>query len=183
MPRIAILIALVAATLAVAGPASATGGTYVFDGGNARQQANVRAALGASSFDWSLVPQVTIHVARGSDSFARPGEIWLDANLLDAGKFAWGTVQHEYAHQIDFALLDPQKRAAVQALLGGADWCYETLGLAHDAHGCERFADTVAASYWVSPDNTAKAWAAPARFRALLNDLLGSPRSLLAVRR
>ena len=30
----------------------------------------------------------------------------IDADSLDAGRFAWGEVQHEYAHVVDFALLD-----------------------------------------------------------------------------
>jgi hypothetical protein len=180
MRRTLALLALVAATLVVAVPASAAGGGYVFDGGTAKQQATVRAALAASSFDWTLLPEVTIHIARGSDSFAKPGEVWLDADLLDSGRFAWGTVQHELAHQIDFFLLDAQKRAILHAALGGSDWCYETAGLAHDAHGCERFADTVAAAYWVSPDNTAKASIAAPRFRTLLNGLLGAQQRTLA---
>jgi hypothetical protein len=183
MHRIAITLATLAAAAVVAAPASAAPGTYVFDGGSARQQATVRAALAASSFDWSMLPQVTIHVARGSDSFAKQGEIWLDANLLDSGRFAWGTVQHELAHQIDFALLDGPRRETLRAALGGSDWCYETPGTGHEAHGCERFADTVAASYWVSPDNTAKAWVSAAKFRTLLNGLLGLQRTLASVRR
>ena len=181
--KLALALAAAAAALAVAGPAAAAGGTFTIDGGNARQQANVRAALQASSFDWSLLPTVTIHIARGTDSFATPGQVWLDGDLLDSGKYAWGTVQHEVAHQIDFFLLDSSRRAAIQALLGGGDWCYELSGLAHDAHGCERFADTVAAAYWSSPGNTARAWAAPAKFRALLNGMLGPERSLASFRR
>ncbi len=180
--RISIVVASLAAMLVAAAPASPGGGGYVFDGGTARQQATVRAALAASSFEWSLLPQIAIHIAGGSDSFARPGEIWLDADLLDAGRFAWGSVQHELAHQIDFLLLDPAQRSALQAVLGGSDWCYEAAGLAHDAHGCERFAETVAAAYWVSPANTAKPWVAPARFRTLLNGLLGEQRSRAGVR-
>ena len=50
----------------------------------------------------------------------------------------------------------------------------------HDDQGAERFADTLAAAYWISPDNVATAFAKPAAFRALLSQLL-SPR--LNVRR
>jgi hypothetical protein len=171
---LAALVATIVAAAVIAAPASGASGTYLLDGGTAREQATVRAALGASSFDWNLLPQITIHIARGTDSYARPGEIWLDAGLLDAGRFAWGTVQHEYAHQLDFILIDPAGRAALQAALGGSDWCYETPGLAHDAHGCERLADTVAAAYWVSPENTARLWAPAARFRTLLNRVLAA---------
>ena len=68
----------------------------------------MRAALTASSFNWSLVRvQITIHIARDiPSSQATPGQIWLDAGLLDSGEFAWAFVQHEYAHQLDFFLLD-----------------------------------------------------------------------------
>jgi hypothetical protein len=174
-------LASIAVTFAVAGSASAAGGTYVFDGGNAKQQANVRAALAASTFNWNLLPQITIHIAKGTDSFAKPGEIWLDADLLDSGSFAWQTVQHEYGHQIDFALLDAPKRAALQAVLGGSDWCYETPGLSHQAHGCERFADSVATSYRVAPTTATRsltsssALTTAAKFRTLLNGLLAAP--------
>jgi hypothetical protein len=175
------ILASAAATFMVAGPAAAAGGTYVFDGGSAKEQTTVRAALAASTFNWSLLPQITIHVAKGSDSFAKPGEIWLDADLLDSGAFSWETVQHEYAHQIDFALLDAPKRAALQAALGGSDWCYETPGLGHQAHACERFADKVATSYRISTGTAARSLAssstsnAAAKFRALLTGVLAAP--------
>jgi hypothetical protein len=176
------ILASTAATFMVAGPASAAGGTYVFDGGSAKQQTTVRAALAASTFNWSLLPQIKIHVAKGSDSFAKPGEIWLDADLLDSGAFSWETIQHEYAHQIDFALLDAPKRAALRAVLGGSDWCYETPGLGHQAHACERFADKVASSYRIGTGTTtarslasSSASTAAAKFRALLTGLLAAP--------
>jgi hypothetical protein len=181
--RISLTLAALAAAATLAAPASAAGGSFVFDGGSARQQATVRAALAASAFDWNVLPQITVHIARGSDSYAKPGQIWLDADLLDAGRFAWGTVQHELAHQVDFALLDQSKRTALQSLLGGGDWCYESPGVGHDAHGCERFADTLAAAYWPSADNTARAWAPAGKFRTLLAGMLGSQRGLAAVRR
>lgn len=186
MRRALAAVLTIATLLGGAASARASGGSYAFDGGTPAEQATVRAALDASAFPWSIVPQqVTIHVAPGTDSYATPGQIWLDANLLDAGRFAWGTVQHEYAHQVDFLLLDQSDRAQLQALLGGRDWCGEVAGLAHDDHGCERFADTVAAAYWPSPDNTATAFAPADRFRALLDGLLGiaPTRSLQAVTR
>jgi hypothetical protein len=181
---LAALVTLLALATA-AGTANAAGtSAYAVDGGTAREQAQVRAALAASTFDWSLLPQqVTVHIGRGSDSFGTPGHVWLDADLLDSGRFSWGTVQHEFAHQIDFQLLDDAGRVQLQALLGGADWCYETAGLRHDQHACERFAETVAAAYWVSPANTATAAVPAARFRAALDGLLGIKRTLAAVRR
>jgi len=184
-----LLVPLVVA-LALAPSALADGGSYAFDGGTRAEQAQVRAALNASSFNWSLVPgPVVIHIGRGGGPHATPGEIWLDAGLLDAGRFAWGVVQHEYAHQVDLALLDDGMRARLHQLLGGSAWW----GGAHSASGCERFADALAWAYWQSPDNVMRPETAadeggqvsPERFRAVLGALLpGSVvRTPAAVRR
>lgn len=183
--RLAVSFAFVLAALAYAGLASASGGNYVFDRGTPAEQGQVRAALNVSSFNWSLVPaQITIHIVRGIPvSQSSPGQIWLDADLLDSGVFSWGVVQHEYAHQVDFFLLDDAKRATLEQALGGSDWCYGVANLAHAAYGCERFASTLAWSYWPSPDNSMKpqsphdesAAMAPAQFRALVAQLLAAP--------
>jgi hypothetical protein len=37
---------------------------------------------------------IVIHIVRGVESRATAGEIWLDADLLDAGTFSWGVIQH-----------------------------------------------------------------------------------------
>lgn len=144
----------VAAALALPGPAAAAGGRYVFDGGTAAERSQVRQALDASSFDWSVVPvTVTIHIERGVDSEATPGEIWLDSNLLAAKRFAWATVQHEYAHQVDYFVLTPEDRAALSIVFGTPDWCYGIPGLRHEQYGCERLASTIAWAFWPSPQN------------------------------
>ena len=171
------LLVVLAAALALAPSALAQGGSYVFDGGTPAEQAQVRSALAASSFDFSVVrTTVTVHIARGADSRALPGQIWLDADLLDGGSFSWGVVQHEFAHQVDFLVLGDAQRAALQTALGTTAWCY---GSAHDALGCERFADLVAWAYWQSPDNVLRPdGAAPltgAAFRTLLSRLLPAP--------
>jgi hypothetical protein len=164
--------------------APATGGRYTIVGGTKAERRTVVSALEASSFDWSLVPsQITIEIVRGVDSQAVPGTIWLDADLLDAGTFSWGVVQHEYAHQVDYALLDDALRQRLLPLLGGSTWCYTTAVLAHGDYGCERFASTLAWSYWPSPDNCLKpertgdesSALPPQRFRALLDSLLQRP--------
>ena len=99
--------ATVALTLVLPASALAGGGNYAFDGATPAERATVRAALNASAFDWSIVPQrVTIHVGEVGTSHARPGHIWLDRGLLAAGRFAWATVMDEYAHQVDFSVLD-----------------------------------------------------------------------------
>jgi hypothetical protein len=179
-----VLVSLLAAVLVTAGGAAAGGGNYSLDGGTANEQKQVKDALNASSFDWSLVPnQITIHIAPGQSSQASPGQIWLDANLLDAGTYAWGVVQHEYAHQVDFFLLNAGERVALGQQLGAQDWCYGVVGLPHAAYGCERFASTLAWSYWPSQDNVMRPQAStdesaalpPAQFRALLANLLASP--------
>jgi hypothetical protein len=185
-----LLVAAVAA-LAFTGVAQASGGSYTFDGGTKAEQAQVKGALNASSFNWSLVPQtIVVHIGHGSESEALPGHIWLDADLLDSGRFSWGVVQHEYAHQVDFLLFDPATRARLNVLLGGSDWCYGTGGLDHGAYGCERFASTLAWAYWQNSANSMKPVAAgdesaamaPAQFRALLAQILGS-RTISTVKR
>jgi len=178
-----LLICLTVASVAAEG-ARAAGGAYTFAGGTPREQATVRQALDASSFDWGLVPKtIVIHIARGTDSYAVPGEIWLDADLVDSGKWAWGPIQHEYGHQVDFFLLDDAKRAELGAALQTSAWCYDVPTLAHDAYGCERFASTVSWAYWQSPDNALRPASrkdeagalAPAAFRSLLAKLIGAP--------
>ena len=164
--------------LAFAPSALASGGNYVFDGGTHAEQAQVRFALEASSFDWSLVPgPITIHIARGAASHAAPGAIWLDAGLLDAGRFSWGVVQHEYAHEVDFALLTDPMRTQLHQLLHGTAWWG---GEGHAELDCERFANALAWAYWPSADNVMKPQSAndeggqvaPAVFRAALAGLL-----------
>lgn len=163
---------------ALAGPG------YAFAGGTANEQATVHAALGASSFDWNLIPQtIIVHVGAYGDSYSTYGNVFLDATLLDSGRFSWGVVQHEFAHQVDFFLFDDAKRALLQQQLGGTDWCYTMPGLAHAQHGCERFASELAWAYWPSVDNSMRpsatngeAGAMPvAAFRTLLAELLGIP--------
>ncbi len=185
-----------ALALTLAGTATAAGGRYTFDGGTAPQQAQVRAALDASLFDWDRVPaQITIHIAPGLTSCGVPGEIFLDADLLDAGRFSWGVVQHEYAHQVDFFVLDDAMRERLGATLGGSSWWQTPAGLPHGELTSERFASTLAWAYWPSPANSMRpaspreeaAAATPAAFRSLLGRLLGvavpSNRELAAARR
>ena len=176
-------LAVVGAALALAAPASAAGGTYVFEGGTERERAHVRAALEASAFPWDLVPAtIRIHVAPGLTTEAAPGEIWLDSRLVAAGRFAWAHIQHEYAHQVDFFLLGARERAHLNRLLGTRVWCGGAGHLAHHLYGCERFASTLAWAYWPSKDNALRpgrkgvesAAVAPAQFRATLASLIAA---------
>ena len=169
---------------ALAPAAQAAGGRYAFDGGTRAQRGQVTSALHASSFNWNLVPgRIVIHIGKGISSHAVAGQIWLDGRLLNTGRFSWGVVQHEYAHQVDFFLFDDTKRAQLEQLLGGKDWCYSIAGLKHSDYGCERFASELAWAYWPSPDNSMKpssstdeAGAMPvAQFRAVLTQLIGAP--------
>jgi len=182
-----LFVSLVA--LALAPGAWARGGNYVFDGGTHAEQAQVEAALDVSAFDFSVVPgPVTIHIARGLSSSAAPGQIWLDADLLDSGRLAWGVVQHEYGHQVDFSLLTPAGRVQLQQLLGGTAWC---AGAPHAQLTCERFADLISWAYWTSPDNILKpagsadegGQVSPAAFRTALAGLLPSPIRVIAATR
>jgi hypothetical protein len=173
------------ATVAInARPAAATGGNYSFAGGTRAERTQVRAALAASLFDWSVVPErITIRIADGIGCSARAGTIELDAGLLQAGRFSWGTIQHEYAHQVDFLLLDDAMRARLAGRLGGESWWQTSAGFAHQALTSERFASSLAWAYWPSPDNALRPTStgdeagalAPADFRLLLGEVLGVP--------
>ncbi|MDX6506273.1 MAG: hypothetical protein QOG06_917 [Gaiellaceae bacterium] len=168
--------------LAIPGHALAVGGSYVSDGGTARERAQVRAALDVSAFDWNAVrATVRIHVRTGAQSRSTPGQIWLDARLLDRGRYSWGFVQHEYAHQVDFHDLSTSQRSVLLGRLGGKEWWWGKVGLAHRDHGCERFASTLAWAYWPSKDNALRPHSrrdesgalAPAPFRQLLQRMMG----------
>jgi hypothetical protein len=184
MRRLGTTLLVVCAFGVLAQSAPAAGPAIAFAGGTPGEQATVRSALAASSFDWSLIPHlVTVHVGAYGDSFSTPGDVFLDAQLLDSGRVAWGVVQHEFGHQVDFFLLDDAKRATLLHALGGKDWCYGVQGLAHSDYGCERFASELAWAYWQSPDNSMKpsdcggeSGGMPvAQFRALLAQLIGAP--------
>jgi hypothetical protein len=185
------LAATVTAALALPASALAGGGDYVFQGASSAERSTVRAALSASSFDWGIVPErVTIHVGDVGSSHATPGHIWLDRGLLATGRFAWATVMDEYAHQIDFLVLDSTHRSILQQRLGARAWCYEVEGLHHGAYGCERFSSMVAWAYWPSKESSYRPRSAadetsamPAgQFRQLLSALVGAPAALKSAR-
>jgi hypothetical protein len=179
--RIVIVLTL---ALLLPGSALAGGGNYAFQGATPAERSTVRAALNASSFDWGVVTQrVTIHVGRYGVSHSTPEHIWLDRNLLAAGRFAWATVMDEYAHQVDFLVLETTQREVLQQRLRASAWCYEREGVAHSANGCERFASMVAWAYWPSKDNAysprtrsdeSASMPAP-EFRQLLSTMVGTP--------
>jgi uncharacterized protein (DUF2141 family) len=170
------------AALVLAGSALALGGSYTVIGGTEAEQAQVREALDASAFDWSIVPaKITIHIARGAVAHSTVGEIWLDSRLLDAGRFSWAIVQDEYAHQVDFFLLSDPERIALNRALGGLAWSARQLpGLSHSMYGAERFTSTFVWAYWQSPANAYRPTSARdesasvsvARFRTLLTSVL-----------
>ena len=175
------IVVLLVALAALLGPAKseAAGGGYVFSGGSEAARAQARAALQASSFDWSLVPAtITVRISDCGCAGARPGVIVLDEDLLESAPYGraytWAIVQHEYAHQIWDLALDDGARALLGERLGGGDLCYEQPGLPHDVHSCERFADTLAWAFWPNPENPARSGRAMGarRFRALMTQLL-----------
>jgi hypothetical protein len=176
-------VAAALALLALPEPVSPANGSYAIVGGTAEQRLEVRRALAASSFDWHIVPQViTIRITHDSSTSARLGEIRLSAELLDSGRASWGIVQHEFAHQVDFYLLDDTVRLRLARALGAKAswWPSRAPGLGHRAYACERFASTLAWAYWPSRHNVLRprsrrdeaAAMQPARFRALLAELL-----------
>jgi hypothetical protein len=164
---------------------SATGGAgpIEFRGGTAKERLQVRAALAASAFPFGVVGRtITVHIKRDVTSQSQPGHVWLNSRLLDAGRFAWATVQDEFAHQVDFFVLDDRQRATLNALLGGRDWCYGVPGLPHAAYGCERFSSMLAWAYWPSVHNAYRPTSAldesaampPARFRAVVDAMIAN---------
>ena len=182
-----IALAVAALALLLPGSALAAGADVAFEGGSKNERAQVHAALAASSFDWSLVQQqVKVHIGPYGTSSSTPGHVWLDAGLLRTGKFGWGTVMDEFAHQVDYFVLDGPRRLILQNLLGAQAWCYEVSGLDHAAHGCERFSSMVAWAYWPSKENAYRpssrtdesASMSATAFRSLLADLIGAPRAI-----
>jgi len=180
-----LLLVLAVLLCAPASSALAAGGDYGFEGGSFRQQRQVHAALETSVFDFGIVPRrVTVHIGGYGVSSSTPGHVWLDSGLLDSGRFAWPTVMDEFAHQVDFFVLDAPRRAILQERLGASAWCYEVAGLGHGAYGCERFSSMLAWAYWPAKENAYRPTSAqdesaamtPAEFRALLGDLIGAPR-------
>ena len=101
--------------------------------------------------------------------------------LFAVAFFAWGVVQHEFAHQVDFLLLNDAQRAELERLLHASVWCSDGVPtLPHSSFGCERFASTLAWAYWQSPDNVMRPAGAnaeggalaPAAFRSVLKGML-----------
>ena len=194
--RIACVLGVLFVGAVGAQDASAGGGNYGFDGGTRAERAQVRAALDASLFDWSVVTErITIRIGPALPCSAEAGTIELDSGLLHAGRFAWGVIQHEYAHQVDFFVLDDSMRARLAAQLGGDSWWQTSNVVAHEALTSERFASTLAWAYWPSPANALRPASRsdeggsvpPAAFRSLLAGVLGTPvpsqRRIAAVRR
>jgi hypothetical protein len=187
--RLCIVLLLACTAMGTALSPAAARAAYSIDGGTPAEHTIVRMGLAASSFPWQIVPaHVRIHIQAGVLSHAVPGEIWLDSHLLDAGRFSWAIVQHEFAHQVDFFLLNDSERVDLTARLGGVSWWNTTrYALAPDgsrAHGeltAERFASTLTWAYWPCRANVLRpespgdesAALAPAQFRALLASLLG----------
>jgi hypothetical protein len=184
-----ILAVTTLAFLAIVPEAAARGGHYRFEGGTAAERKQVVDALNVSAFNWSVVPwTVTIHIRSGSwssgtaefDGYAAPRHIYFAAKLLDEpGRYSWGYVQHEYAHQVDFARFNDATRKRLNYLLVGKTWSWHP-GMSHGAAGAERFASTLAFTYWPSPDNLLDTWAQnearamlPGPFKKLMRSLVG----------
>lgn len=183
-PLLSVAAVLVAAAF-LTSSAFARGGTYAFDGGSPLERAQVRAAVEASSFDFDRVPaEVRVHIVPGAWAHATPGDVWLDPALLRAGVFSWAIVQDEFAHQVDYFVLDDADRAVLADALRSPVWCHaDAPELDHSRYGCERFTSMLVWAYWQSPANAYRpsspadesAALPPARFRALLDGLLRRP--------
>jgi hypothetical protein len=156
--------------------------SFTLDGGSARERAQIEAALAASAFDWQQLPvAIHVHVRPRMAARATPGHVWLSSELLASGRFAWAVIQDEFAHQVDFFLLDEEERALLNAALGGTSW-YGAPGTPHDRLGAERFASTLVWTYWPSRENSYRPRSStdvsaaldPERFRRLLGLLLAT---------
>jgi hypothetical protein len=180
---ILVLLAASSAMFCLSGTAFAAGGSYTFQGGTPFEQQQVRSALAASSFNYGIIPEtIIVTIAPLPSSEAIPGQIFLDPSLLDSGQFSWGTILHEFAHEVDFELLNDADHAQLETALGGTAWCYgDNPSLQHNQYGCERFASTIAWAYWPNANNCMKpsmiagesGGMAPAAFRALIASMLG----------
>jgi hypothetical protein len=184
MSRAQLLLAVVATVFfASSSLAKAALPTYTFDGGTPAEQAQIGKALSASSFNWSVIGRsITVHIGDFDGDSATPGDVYISASLLDSGQFSWGTVQHEFGHQVDFALLNDAGRAQLQQALGVTTWFGDgTTAFPHSALGAERFASELAWAYWQSPQNAmgpsyigVESSGMPvAQFKALVSQLLG----------
>jgi hypothetical protein len=185
--HLVLLAALV--VLALPGKAGAADVALEFSGGSNAARGEVIAALEASAFDWSLIARpVTVQIFDCGCAGSRPGVVVLDETMLASSPYGraytWGIVQHEFAHQVWWYALDDGRRSELQALLGGADLCYEQLGLPHDAHACELFASTLSWAYWRVAGNPMQAEKAMGawQFRRLLARMLGPSPRLSATR-
>jgi len=125
---------------------------------------------------------VTVHIKAGG-CYAGKGQNWLDPQMLADGRDAWGIVQHEFAHQVDYFLLDDRTRKELTGVLGAKLWWPGSRSLPHDAYGAERFASTFAWAYWPSAHNSlyrrvhSEATAMPVlKFRRLIDSLLDRER-------
>ena len=185
--RASFAVAILAA-LALAPRAGAYGGHYRIEGGTAYERQQVVQALNVSAFNWSVVPwtvRITIRAGRltsaGVDAagISPPRHITLRADQLDQGIRSWGLVQHEYAHQVDFARFNDPLRRRLTSLLLAKTWWWRP-GIEHSRAGAERFATTLAWTYWPSRDNilrTADFYEstamAPGPFKKLMRALVG----------
>lgn len=179
--NLATLLVVAAVSPTLSPSADQTRRGYVTLGGTPAQATEVRRALEASAFDWSVVPAVVkIRIGHGPNSWARQGEIRLSAELLDKGRQSWGTVEHEFAHQVDLHMLDDADRKKLRKALGGYAWLPKSEAVPHHLRGAERFASTLAWAYWPSRESSMRPRSArdesgamkPADFRALLARVL-----------
>lgn len=142
--------AVIVAALSFVTPALAKGGHVTFDGGTSLEQQNVTDALAVSTFNFNQLPNITVRIVPslppGESGEAVAGTVTLVAGFLDQGIFAFGTVQHEFAHEVDYLLLSDAQRQEALTVLGASAWYSPSL--AHADQGRERFATTLAWTFW-----------------------------------
>lgn len=122
---------------------------FHFQGGTPQQQQSVLQAIKASTFNFALLPNITINITQGMNADATPGTINLDAGSLNPvnGDFYWATILHEFGHQVDWYLVNDQQRQTFLQAFGRQEWGQISPSEAHDQMGQEDFASAFALAF------------------------------------
>ena len=187
-----LLLVVSIASLALPAGAFARGGDYAFQGGTTAQHSQVRAALAASTFNWSAVPtRVTIHIKQGH-SHRRRRRATSGSTLGSSAPAALpGPRSRTNTHTRSTSPASTLRRAiASPASSARATGATASPASHHAEYGCERFASTLVWAFWPSKDNAYRPTSSrdesaampPQQFRTLVTGLLGIDNVFAATR-